>query len=292
MKVFRGANGEARFFRIDDHMNRFRSSCGRLVFPDFDPAQMKTLIEELVRTDLRFLSSNVGECLYVRPTAISMYDTLGVKRAENVKLFAIMSPVKKYFEGKIHLAICDTYDRGNHLSSNYFKLGANYAPTVAISEEYQKKGYSQVLWLNNDKILESGATNIFFIIKTNEQGTRSLSPGQDVYTVQTPPNDGAILPGLTRDSILALLPSRHPHLRIDVSDMTLDRFERLNESGQMVGAFATGTASVVGKVHSILKGDKTYHYDYSQMSIVEDIKKMITEIQHGHVRHPFSTVLE
>lgn len=85
---------------------------------------------------------------------------------------------------------------------------------------------------------------------------------------------------------------RHPHLRIDVSDMTLDRFERLNESGQMVGAFATGTASVVGKVHSILKGDKTYHYDYSQMSIVEDIKKMITEIQHGHVMHPFTTVLE
>lgn len=194
MKVFRGANGEARFFRIDDHMNRFRSSCGRLVFPDFDPAQMKTLIEELVRTDLRFLSSTVGECLYVRPTAISMYDTLGVKRAENVKLFAIMSPVKKYFAGKIHLAICDTYDRGNHLSSNYFKLGANYGPTVAITEEYQKKGFNQVLWLNGDKILESGATNIFFIIKTNEQGTRSLTQARTSTQCRLPPTTAPFCP--------------------------------------------------------------------------------------------------
>lgn len=111
-------------------------------------------------------------------------------------------------------------------------------------------------------------------------------------TIQTPPADGSILPGITRDSILELLPSTFPELEIDVSHMTVDRFKRMNESGEMVGAFATGTASVVGKVHSILVEDKTFHYDYSDLSVVDDIKKMVTDVQQGRVPHAFSTPLK
>jgi branched-chain amino acid aminotransferase len=131
---------------------------------------MKNLIYELLRTDLSYLPNSVGECLYVRPTAMSFSHSLGVKRADRVKYFVILSPVKKYFAGPIHLAVCDSYDRGNELSANGFKLGANYAPTVAITSELNDQGISQALWLNNGNILESGATNIFFILKTKEGG--------------------------------------------------------------------------------------------------------------------------
>lgn len=285
-------DGGARFFRIDDHIQRFRSSLGCLAFPDFDPEEMKALIYEFVKTDLRFLSNKAGECIYIRPTAMSMTNTLGVKRPDKVKLFVVASPVKEYFSGDIHLAICETYARGNHMSANQYKIGANYAPTVAITNEFQKKGYNQALWLNDDKILESGATNIFFIYTKKEGGKALTAPGKKVITIQTPPADGSILPGITRDSILELLPSAFPELRIDVSHMTLDRFKALNESGEMIGSFATGTASVVGKVHSILVGDRTYRYDYSNSGTIDDIKKMITDIQAGRVQHRFSTPLE
>ena len=174
LKVFRGPEGKAHIFRFDDHMNRFNRSCARLAFPNFDNEEMKTLITELLKTDISFLPNSVGECLYVRPTAMSMANTLGVKKADMVKYFVILSPVKKYFAGPIHLAICETYDRGSSLSANGYKIGANYAPTVAITGEYQKKGINQALWLNNGNILESGATNIFFIIKTVESGGKRV----------------------------------------------------------------------------------------------------------------------
>ena len=172
LKVFRGANNEPRFFRIEDHMERFSRSCARLAFPSFDTNQMRELIEQLVKIDLDFLPEAVGECLYIRPTAMSTTFSLGVKRADSVKFFVMMSPVKKYFAGPIHLAVCETYDRGSNQSANAYKLGANYAPTVAITSELNKKGISQALWLNNGNILESGATNIFFISRTTENGEK------------------------------------------------------------------------------------------------------------------------
>ena len=153
-------------------MKRFNSSCERLAFPTFDESQMQKLIEELVKTDINFLPNSIGECLYIRPTAMSTSFSLGVKKADKVKFFVVMSPVKKYFAGQIHLAVCETYDRGSSLSANGFKLGSNYAPTVAITSELNKKGISQALWLNNGNILESGATNIFFITKTLEKGNQ------------------------------------------------------------------------------------------------------------------------
>jgi hypothetical protein len=73
--------------------------------------------------------------------------------------------------------------------------------------------------------------------------------------------------------------------------MHLDRFKQLNESGEMIGSFVSGTASVVGKVRSILVGNDKYEFDYKNHNIVENIKKMLTDIQHGIVEHKFSTKL-
>lgn len=151
-------------------MNRFKKSCERLAFPCFEPKEMQKLVKSLVELDIDFLPHSVGECLYVRPTAMSTSFSLGVKKADQVKFYVMLSPVKKYFAGPIHLAVCETYDRGSSQSANGFKLGANYAPTVAITSELNKKGISQALWLNNGNILESGATNIFFISKTMKEG--------------------------------------------------------------------------------------------------------------------------
>ena len=56
-----------------------------------------------------------------------------------------------------------------------------------------KKGYSQILWLWKDYVCEVGTSNIFFFW-TNEQGEKELiTPCLD---------EGYILPGVTRDSIL------------------------------------------------------------------------------------------
>jgi branched-chain amino acid aminotransferase len=61
-------------------------------------------------------------------------------------------------------------------------------------EGSEKHGTDQVLWLLHDYVTEVGTMN-FFVFWKNEQGEDELI---------TPPLDGVILPGVTRDSILTL----------------------------------------------------------------------------------------
>jgi uncharacterized protein YukE len=89
-----------------------------------------------------------------------------------------------------------------------------------------------------------------------------------------------------------LIPEYFPEFKVDVSSMHIDTFTQMHDSGQLIGSFVSGTASVVGKVRSIWVGDKNYAFDYSQNNIVENIKKMLTDIQHGYVQHRFSTLIE
>ena len=52
------------------------------------------------------------------------------------------------------------------LEGKYIINFSNYGPTLGTTKEANKRGHQQVLWLYNDsKIIEVGASNIFFIFK-------------------------------------------------------------------------------------------------------------------------------
>jgi branched-chain amino acid aminotransferase len=151
-------------------MQRFLVSCDRLEFPAFCPDRFFEMLTQLLILDSEWIPSDKGKSLYIRPTAISMSDTLGVKRADKIKMFVIMSPVGNYFSDQIKLAICENYQQGSAKGPNAYKLGANYGPTVKITNDLKKQGYNQTLWLHNGYITESGATNIFFLYTDASNG--------------------------------------------------------------------------------------------------------------------------
>jgi branched-chain amino acid aminotransferase len=72
----------------------------------------------------------------------------------------------------------------------------NYGPTIYVNQMAQAKGCQQVLWLHGDEryITEVGTMNVFMYLK-NKKGETELV---------TPPLNGLILPGVTRQSILDL----------------------------------------------------------------------------------------
>jgi branched-chain amino acid aminotransferase len=78
-------------------------------------------------------------------------------------------------------------------------LGGNYAPTILPQSKANAQGFQQIMWLfgGDDAITEVGTMNLFVYWK-NEKGEKELV---------TPPLDGTILPGVTRDSILQLVRS-------------------------------------------------------------------------------------
>jgi len=108
-------------------------------------------------------------------------------------------------------------------------VSSNYGPTIAVQNEASKQGCQQVLWLYGEKeeITEVGTMNLF-IYWTNEKGGQTFScsplgllkvfcvcPGRNISKVKvfyvfaerelvTPPLDGIILPGVTRQSLLDL----------------------------------------------------------------------------------------
>ncbi len=77
---------------------------------------------------------------------------------------------------------------------NFYFKSRNYGPTLGITKEANMRKHQQVLWLYDDKkIIEVGASNIFFIFKS--------TTGKKAEIV-TPHLEDLILPGITRDSII------------------------------------------------------------------------------------------
>lgn len=181
-------------------MKRLQRSFAALAFPEFDEAEYLKLIQKLVDIDREWVPFREKHSLYIRPTGISMENTLGVRSAGAVKLYTILSPVGPYYPKGFKPVSIDCYTdfvRAWYKGSGDKKLGSNYGPTIKPAQVVAGTGYDQILWLIDDHITEVGVMNLFIFWK-NENGEKELV---------TCPLDGTILPGITRKSILEL--TRH-----------------------------------------------------------------------------------
>jgi branched-chain amino acid aminotransferase len=284
MKAFKGKDGSVRLFRPMENMKRFLGSNLRLAFPEFDPAELLKLIEELVKIEKNWIPDSSVGSLYIRPVAFSMTDVLGVHRAPDTKILVMACPVGAYFDGKINLSVYENYWRGSPKSAASYKIGANYAPTVLIGDELAKQGYSQAVWVYNDCFLESGATNLFFVLEN--------APGQ--YEIVTHPLDGSILPGVIRDSIINLAPDIFPNIKISQRPFSIPEFIELHNNKKVKEIFVSGTASVIGEVHSLEIRGQVYPMDYQsgEKLICSTIKKHLLDIQFGVIPHPYSHIVQ
>jgi len=181
--------------------------------------------------------------LYLRPTSICMDDKLGLTKIQKSKTFVILSPVGPYYpRGFVPVNLyCDTnVIRAWPKGFGDKKIGGNYAPTLRSQRHgLQKHGCDQVLWLLHDYVTEVGTMN-FFVFWKNEDGEDELV---------TPPLDGTILPGVTRDTILTLM-KEAKEFKVSVRDFKIHDMIRAINEGRMYEAFGAGTAAVVCPVKS------------------------------------------
>ncbi|MPN27178.1 Branched-chain-amino-acid aminotransferase 2 [bioreactor metagenome] len=139
-----------------------------------------------------------------------------------------------------------------------------------MGEEAHKKGYSQALWLDGKTgkyIEEVGSMNIFFVM------------GGILYT---PPLEGSILPGITRDSVITL--ARDFGVPVREERLTIDDVTDAIRNGEMSEAFGTGTAAVVSPVGELYYDGETFEIGGGKMG--ELSKKMyatLTGIQYGEL---------
>ncbi|CRK44426.1 hypothetical protein BN1723_016334, partial [Verticillium longisporum] len=255
MKAYKDKAGKIRLFRPDKNMARLNKSSARIALPTFEPTAMIELISKVVRTDERFIPSERGYSLYLRPTMIGTQKTLGVNAPGSALLYVIASPVGPYYPTgfkAITLEATDYAVRAWPGGVGDKKLGANYAPCIVPQQEAESRGHQQNLWLfgQEEFVTEVGSMNMFVALKNKETGQNELV---------TAPLDGTILEGVTRDSVLSLAREKLVPEGWLVSERkyTMKELDEAAQEGRLIEAFGSGTAAIISPVRSIAWKGKT-----------------------------------
>ncbi|CAJ0947265.1 unnamed protein product, partial [Mesorhabditis belari] len=248
LKAYRGVDGRIRMFRPDMNMERMRRTAARASLPDFDAEELIKIMVEMLRVDKEWVPNSDTASYYIRPTLIGTDPTLGVATSLAAKLFVIGGPVGPYYATgfkPVSLLADSRFVRAFPGGVGAYKMGCNYAPTIAINKNAAREhGCQQIMWLygGDEEVTEVGTMNIFVLWK-NEQGDLELV---------TPPLDlGLILPGVTRQSLLDL--SREwNEVKVTEKSFTMGEVRKALKEGRLCQMFGAGTAAVVSPVGEIV----------------------------------------
>ena len=281
LKAYRGKDDQLFLFRPADNFERMNNSAVRMCMPRLPVDKVVKSLKALVYLEREWVPKADGASLYIRPTMIGIDPSLGVKPASTYYFYIIMCPVGAYYaEGcnPTKIYVSDTYVRAVKGGVGNVKTAGNYAASLFTSELAKKEGCTQVLWLDacEKKFVEEvGTSNIFFRIKD---------------TLITPPLEGSILGGLTRDSVLKLAGSWG--MKIEERRISIDEVLEENKSGGLQEAFGTGTAAVISPVGELFYKGETHVINGGKTG--EIAAKLFTElqaIQYGHQDDPFKWVV-
>lgn len=246
MKAFRGEDGIVRLFRPERNFARLNTSAERMAIPEM-PDEEKTLKEliELVTMDQDFTPPHLGSSLYIRPFIFAMDPTLGVKISDTYRYMVIMTPVDAYYGKNLQtLSIYATsqFTRAALGGTGHVKAAANYAQSLYAAKKAQEKGYKQIMWLDfkeHKYVDEVGTMNMMFVI----DGTL-ITPTLE---------QGTILNGITRDSVLTL--ARDLGWKVEERRIALEEIVEASKNGKLDDCFGTGTAATIAPVGRIGRDD-------------------------------------
>lgn len=282
LKAYKDAGGRTRLFRPEMNAARMQSSMARLCLPAFDAAELLECVKALVRLDEGFVPRERGYSLYIRPVAIGTNENLRIGPADRCKLFVITSPVGPYYPDgfkPVNLVVHTEAKRAWPGGTGGFKLGANYAGPILHQTRCPPK-YPQILWLGqNDVVDEVGSMNFMVLWRDEASGELELA---------TAPLDGTILPGITRDSVLALV-RRWGTAKVAERRFTIHDLTRALEQRRVVEMFGCGTAAIVTQVSGILVNGRHYDVPLGELSV--KLLDTLQGIQYGDIPDPWSVVI-
>lgn len=281
LKAYKGEGGQIFMFRPEDNLERMNSSALRMCMPRIPVEKVLKGIKALVYLDRDWIPSGDGATLYLRPTMIAVEPALGVRPSGQYYFFVIMSPVGAYYpEGfnPTKIWVTDKYVRAVKGGVGHVKTAGNYAASIMAAEEAHKAGYTQVLWLDaceRKYVEEVGTSNIFFKIGDN---------------LITPPLNGSILGGITRDSVIEL--ARSWNVSVIEKQITIDEVLAAIKDGSLTEAFGSGTAAVIAPIGELCYQEKKYVVaDGNTGELSQRLFNELQAIQSGKQDDPFKWVV-
>jgi branched-chain amino acid aminotransferase len=271
LKAFYTRMGAINIFRPQKYHERMILSSQRLCIPEMTFDLFMEGLKGLVTLDREWVPKKRGYSLYIRPFIFATDSFLGVKVSETYRFMIVTSPVGAYYKEGINpvsLITPGEYIRAAKGGLGAVKTPGNYAATLLPAEEAKKKGFTQVLWLDGIErkyVEEVGTMNLFFLV------------GDELIT---PPLEGTILAGVTRDTVIHL--AREWKIKILERRISIDEVFETSKEGKLKEVFGTGTAAVISPVGEIHHNDSRIVINEGKIGpLSQRLYDEITGIQYG-----------
>ena len=169
---------------------------------------------------------------------------LGVRPSNAYEYLLIASPAGAYFpQGvkPVSVWLSDEYVRAAPGGTGEAKCAGNYAASLVAQAEAAQHGCDQVVWIDAVErrwIEEMGGMNLYFVYGEG-----------DSARIVTPQLTGALLPGITRESLLTV--AEDLGIRADEGRISVEDWRDGCASEAISEVFACGTAAVITPVGQV-----------------------------------------
>jgi len=275
-KAYRQPDGGIATFRPESNARRFAASAARLAMPQLPVERFVEASDALIRTERDWVPSGAGESLYLRPLMVATEAALGVRPSKEYLFLLFGSPSGAYFaQGVKPLSVwlCTDFVRATPGGTGAAKCAGNYAASLIAQEKAIEAGCQQVVWLDaveHRYVEEMGGMNLFFVYDRGER-----------VTLVTPELNGALLEGITRDSILAL--AGELGYQVEERRFSTEEWGRDVASGVLSEVFACGTAAVITPVGQVkFDGGSWMIHGGEAGPVSTRLRESLMAIQYGH----------
>ncbi|NND31750.1 MAG: branched-chain amino acid aminotransferase [Saprospiraceae bacterium] len=276
MKASKNSEGIPLLFRPEAHAHRLNASASRMCMPNIEVEDFVEACRQMVIIEKDWIPEQEGSALYLRPFMFATDEFLGVAPSETYKFIILTLPVAPYYSKPVKLYASTKYIRAAQGGVGEAKTAGNYAASLFASKQARAKGFDQVLWLDGKEFKyaqEVGTMNIFFVIG-------------DV--VITPPTDGAILKGITRDCFLHILNQKG--YKVEERPISMEEVVTANDEGRLQEVFGSGTAAVAVDVCQIGYRDTLIELQPAADSLAQQLKTEINGMRTGQIPDTFGWV--
>lgn len=272
MKAYRREDGTVWAFRPEQNAARMADSAERLALPVVPEELFIDAVAELAKIDVDWVPTGGESSYYLRPFLFSSEAFLGVRAGHRAEFMVIGGPAGSYFKGGIkpvNLWLSAEFSRAGDGGTGAAKCGGNYASSLHPIKVAHANGCGQTLFLDAGEhqwIEELGGMNLFLVHKSG--------------ALITPELDGAILPGVTRKSLIEL--ARDSGREVQERRVHIDEWRDGVRNGDITEVFACGTAAVVVPVGELVSESERVPAACAELGpVAGGLRQELLDIQYG-----------
>lgn len=216
-------------FRLHAHLRRFFDTCR--VYRTELPYTTEALVEGCIQV----ITANELDACYLRPMIVRGYGAVGmVPFASPIELYLVSWPWGTYLgEGALENGVDACVSSWTRPAPNTYpamaKVAGNYLGSQLAKMEALANGYAEAIALTPEGLVSEGTGQNLFLVREGR--------------IRTPPADGTLLPGITRDSVIQI--ARDEGLTVEERPIPREMLYMADE------LFFTGTAAEVTPIRSV-----------------------------------------